>query len=256
MGGRIAVSQTILNTKSSASMLYRRRFNVFLRSEYRTHLGIDSSASFGGESFRGRKKRPPCSPMTTRSHGKFQGHLAVDDVAASTNGQGAAEGDKVGGGKGDKIGNASDYALASALASFPTRSSSLAPDVEENDTSGDCSGADSSLVFDPAMIENQGSRRGREVPTTFVSGEIESKQDDDVGAYESDGGTRRRPRGGGGRDGESTQKERSAAIVIGEVLGSLPLSKLKIVLGRCIQQTQVSDRPRNPRARRYRFGAL
>ena len=249
----------MLTTKASVRMLHRRGSVFFLCSEYKTHLSIGSSAPSAGEGSGDRENSPPCASMTTGNLDKCQGPLAGDAAVASTDGQSAADGDKMGGGEGERIDNASDYASASASASFPARSSSLVPDVKENDTSGDCcSGGDSSLVADPATIENQGLSRGRAATTTVsvVSDEIENRQDSDDGAYEYEGGARRKPRDGKGREEESTEKEKSAAIVIGEVLGSLPLSKLKIVIGMCIQQKQVSDRLHNPRTRRYHSEAL
>ena len=90
----------MLTTKSSIRLLHRRGYDIFLPSEYRTHLGIDSSAFSGGEGHRGRKKIPPCASTTTGIYGKFQEPLAEDAAAASTDGQSAAEGNKVGGGKG------------------------------------------------------------------------------------------------------------------------------------------------------------
>ena len=121
MGGRIAVSQTVLTTKSSVRMLHRRGSDIFLRSEHRTTLGIDSSASSSGEGSTEKKKSPPCVSTTTESHGMFTEPLAGDVVAASADGHSVEEGDKVGGEKGDRIDNTSD--CASVSAPFPARSS-------------------------------------------------------------------------------------------------------------------------------------
>ena len=183
-----------------------------------------------------------------RSHGGLEGNEAATVSAAGENkGYGREEQEddkKVHGEKDDHVGKVSlsasasmsPSASASALRPAPESASAfvLVPELasalaDEEEKDGGCVGS-SSWRNDRAPTEEWG-QRGTVAPQSQGSGDVGRE-----GAEDAVHGSRTRRRKESGeeekrREGVPAEKEKPAATVIGEVLGRLPLSKLKIVIG-------------------------
>ena len=227
---------------------------MLLRTEFGTRPNLGASASSVGDgSSGGSSKRhlADASTMGDSSPGRSRGGLAEREVSTvsapgenTDDGREDQEGDKkVDGEENDGVdevsvsasGSVSSSASASALRPAPESASAfllvpeLAPAPAEEEEKG--GGLDNSFSrrIGPAPVE------GRRRNTTAA---VQSRGGGDV-----DGGSAgdamhgsRRGRGLGPKEGERREegpeeKEKTAATVIGEMLGRLPLSKLKIVIG-------------------------
>ncbi|CAN0330304.1 unnamed protein product [Ascophyllum nodosum] len=247
VGGRVAVSKTVSTTRQSVRMLHRRGSGMLLRTEFGTRPNLGASASsVGGSS---KRHLADASTMGDSSPGRSRGGLVEREVSTvsapgeNTDDGRDQEGDKkVDGEEDDGVdevsvsasGSVSSSASASALRPAQESASAfvlvpeLAPAPAEEEEKG--GGLDNSFSrrIGPAPVE------GRRRNTTAA---VQSRGGGDV-----DGGSAgdamhgsRRGRGLGPKEGERREegpeeKEKTAATVIGEMLGRLPLSKLKIVI--------------------------
>ena len=252
-------------TKQSVRMLHRRGSSLLLRTEFgaRPNLGASacsvdigasaSALSVGDGSAGESSKRylADASTMGDSSPGRSRGGLAGREVVTvsaagekTDDGREDQEGDnKVDGKERDGVddvsvsasGSTSPSASASALRTAPESASAfvLAPELESAPVDEEEKGGGRVGSFSRRIGRASVEERRRNATAA-----VKNRGGSDVGggsagdAMHGSGTDRGLGSGEGKRREEGPEeKEKTAATVIGEVLGTLPLSKLKIVIG-------------------------
>ena len=230
MGGRVAVSRTVSTTKKSVVKLQRRGSDLFQGS------GFWGRQDFGVSEFFPSNTSTDMEPNPTGAT-QMVGIRTRDGRGFNGSGQRAPQANEQVEVGGIELIKVSGLGMASCLPSklvpaFLSAPASAPPiEMKDGGAPGNGIGVHSSQTPDSVLIgERRFGQSGAVVPKTQHIG------NDGGGVIENalyqDGGGRGRASGNTDRRAEETEeKEKTAAAIIGGLLGRLPLSKLKIVIG-------------------------
>ena len=230
MGGKVAVSRTVSTTKKSVVKLHRRGFDLFQGSGLWGRQDFGVTEFFPSNTSTGTETCPTGATQMvgTRSRGR-------KGLAGS--GQSAPKEDEQVRLEDNQRNKVSCLGVASSLPSGPFSASLSAPASapskakKAEGVSGDDNEVGSSQI--PGCVQI-GERRSR--GCRAVASKAQSTGNDGGGVIEDarykDRGEARMGSTNTERRAEETEKKKkTAAAMIGGLLGRLPLSKLKIVIG-------------------------
>lgn len=226
VGGRVAVSTTVTNTRQSVRMLQRRGSGLL-----RTDLGgrLDIGASGSGGSTSGSKAPPPAPALKDvgGSGSGSGGHASRPFMSLNSWGSRAKSGrgaPQIGPAKTGTDETAGGAAASPATAATTTAAASQGAAVSSQTGSTVAAPSAGGGAGGGGTIGDSASGHSLQpsaAPATRGAGLAEGR------------GESGRRGGGGGVEGKDKKdkKKKTAAARIGEVLSGLPLSKLKIVVG-------------------------
>ena len=221
VGGKVAVSKTVSTIKDF------RGSGLFLGSHFSGGAAIGPSTFSGGNNSQGGMKCPTGTSQGVGRHRKDHGGLTGSTVTIESSAGKRSNADK--GERCECIGRVSDSASISD--SGPTFAFVPALARENIGSGGGGGDVETSMVLGGMVSVEKGEpRRGRGAnagPLNHGDGFFGAIDE----ALNEGQGTRERGSGNGKRQEKTETSDKSAATRIADVLGRLPLSKLKIVIG-------------------------